>query len=753
MNNNFYSRKDGSNKEILINHLNRTSELCEIFASEFNNDKIGKLLGNLHDVGKATKKFQEVLNGKRVKVDHAIVGSIFLANIRISKLRKIEKILAIIIAAHHSELYFQVDCSIPKDFTQPIYTNDNGKECSIENEQEFKNIQNYIIKNKLVFALTDNDYFDLNNMTEDELMFYIRMLYSCLVDADYTASAEFKNSNYLIESTGEDLNPLKLFQNLLDYRDNIIKNSSANLEMNNLRNLVFEDCIRVGKESTNLYTLSAPTGTAKTLALLGFALQNAIHNNKKRIIIVLPYLSIIEQNTKIYKEICGDNIVLEDDSSTEYTEKTKIYSERWSSPIIITTSVKFFETLFKSKSTDCRRLHNIANSVIVFDEAHSLSSEILDCTLKVINELPKHYNSTVLFSSATPLNYNCRKNINWNPVEIIKDVKFLYLTYSKIKKLQVNWDIDTLKTYKDLCNETFEDSTIYMFNTKKQALNMYNTLTSHYDESCCFLISTNLCSQHKLDVINEIRTKLKNKELCKISSTQCIEAGVDISTTQMFRMLSPYQSIIQASGRCVRDCNEQGFLTIFDLDDSILNKNESKFPPGEYKNSVLQVKLLLKNHNNYLNINDIDLLNEYSLLLYNTVTSSKDKLSLTKAIEDKDFKKVDEEYQLINSKSLSVIVPYSKTKNEYFIIKDKLEKNSFDNKMCLTKQDMKFCRKFVVNISNYEDKKNIETLCQRLYFRINNDLYATNWFILDDTLPYYDEKIGLNFDTKLNLII
>lgn len=743
----YYARKNGNDKEDLIHHLIRTGELCEEFASKFNNGKAGKILGLNHDLGKHTLKFLDVLNGKRNKVDHAIIGAWIVSNFG-----NMNSFLGEIIAAHHSELRHGTDACLKGpitnnqlDFNKDFHTNDKNKEMSVSSQQEFMDILNYVKQNNIETQVAKDEIFDVVNMTNNRKMFYTRMLYSCLVDADYCASAEFENPNYLKETTGDFIPFETIEQNLINYRNNIIKNSTANPKMNDLRNQVFENCSEIGKKGTDVYTLTAPTGTAKTLALLEFALQNAIHNKKERIIIVLPQLSIINQNVKIYKEICGENIVLEDDSNVEFTEKTRVYSERWSSQIIVTTSVKFFETLFKAKSTQCRKLHHVSNAEIIFDEAHTLPSNLLGYTLEIIHELSERYNTTVLFSTASPLNFNYRKDIDWNPIEVIQDVNKLYKDYAMLKNLKIKYNLSPV-TYSELCSFITQNNACFIFNTKKQATHMYNKLILEYGEENCYLITTSLCSQHRLDLISEITMKLKSNQRVFVSATQCIEIGVDLDFIQVFKHLSPLPSIIQSAGRNDRNCHGNGEFVVFIIYDEELIGDGKNYPGEEYLNSAMKVKMMLEKHEEFLDLNDLSILDEYSRIIYNTITSEKDKKELRDAIDEQNYHNTSEEYKLIQNNSVSVIVPYKNTINEYRKIKNEIDKNDG----CVTKNIMKHCQKFTVN--SY-DKKNVERYCEQLYVMINGNKEPVNYFLVDENTNIYDDNFGLNFEDITAFVI
>lgn len=237
-----------------------------------------------------------------------------------------------------------------------------------------------------------------------ETMLYSRMLLSCLVDADYSVSAWEDDKTYFETTQSPELDTDECLNKLYQFRDRLREHSAANADVDDIRNQVFEICGDCGAhQSSGLFTVTAPTGTGKTLALLHFALRHAKATNKRRIIIVLPFLTLIEQNAKVYEEIMPS--VLEDHSQSRLCEEMREFASKWNMPFIITTSVKFFESLFANKPTDCRKLHNLAQSVVVFDEAQSLPPHLIGATLKAVNELCRRYQMTMVFSTATQPNF------------------------------------------------------------------------------------------------------------------------------------------------------------------------------------------------------------------------------------------------------------------------------------------------------------------------------------------------------------
>jgi CRISPR-associated endonuclease/helicase Cas3 len=643
--------------------------------------------------------------------------------------------------AHHSNLDIFNSFNLPKDFNQ---FSTNNKEYSPKNIEEVKEIIKFVKDKKLSFPLENGDFFDISQFNNNEKMFYIRMLFSCLVDADYCSSALFSDKDYLSKTTGIELKPKKLFNSLNKYRNNLIINSSKSI-INDLRNKVFNDCVLSANKKPSFFTLSAPTGTAKTLAMLAFALKHAEIYNKKRIIFVVPYLSIIEQNIEIYKEICGEDYILEDDSQVEYDDITREYSQRWSSPIIFTTSVKLFETLFKSKSTDCRRLHSLANSIIVFDESHTLSGDFLNCSLEVLNLLVKNFNTTVVLSSATQPAYNSRKNLKIETTEIIDNPTKLYNDYSKSRKININFNLDKEQTLENIVDKmTLEKQTITIVNTRKTGLELFNLLVEKNNEEDCFYLSTNLCSKHKLDMIEEIKEKLKNGLPCKVVATQCIEAGVDLDFENLRRELGPYDSIVQGGGRCNRNGKTVGNIEIFKLKNPI-------FPTGKYYYNASQCVVQLYNKYKNIDINNLEIMEEYFKLLYGTITCEHDKKEILEDIKTLDFKKMSKDYKLIDNNQITVIVPYNKDIKNYKNIRDEIYRSNYNGCYHINKKIMKKSRKITVNSFDF---KNINNNCIPLYFNVNGEDILSNWYLIsDEKTSFYDNKVGLNFDNDTSLFL
>lgn len=741
----FYSRKNGNNKELLSEHSKQVSALCGSYVSDFAKKEIGEFLGIVHDSGKMTQNFQNVLFGTETNINHAIIGGIWPSQEKsFSTIMKTDAetmdFLSDVVVSHHSSLKrYGDDKEIPSDWSCPIY----GKKYSVSNDSEYINIckqyGNLFVKGK--FAPIDYTIKDASFDNEANEMLYQRMLLSCLVDADYSSSAMFYDKNYL-QNTEKHLSFSKHLQKLNNFREKLIFQSDSQNTINQIRQSVYEDCsnIQILNDSGGLFSLTAPTSSGKTLAMIKFALQQAIRYDKKRIFCVLPYLSITSQSASIYKDIFGEEFVLEDDSQSElYSQKERELVNRWTTDFIVTTSVKFLEAFFKNNASDLRKLHNIMNSVIIIDEYQSIPPHLLQTTTNILRELANRYGCIVLFASATPPNYSFRKGIEWwdkEVKEVISDVDSIFEKYSKNKKLNIHWCLDKKETHDAIAKKisTMENVAV-ICNTKKSAKKTYKKLLQYKNQDECFLLSSDLCNKHKLEIIEEITKRQELGLPLFVVSTQCIEAGVDISFDFMYRELAPLHSIVQAGGRCDRHCNGNGHLFIFCFE-------EESNPDISYKNAKKQTQILFSELKNGIDISDLSALAEYYKKLYTLNHFSKDKTELLNAIKSFDFDEVCKQFRVIEDKDqIHIIVPHD-TEMKLFnrILSDFEENGATDIK------NLKKLQKITVN--SYDE--NLKDICKPLLFSTKRNPEGIDfgfYILLPNTLGVqYDKKLGLNIE-------
>ena len=629
-------------QETVMEHSQKVAALAKEYGEPIGLGVLTWLAGQLHDFGKYTQAFQDVLKGLRTGVDHAIGGACLLEAWYHGSLGSRPVIEAV--NGHHdglveydairSELYAIAD-------ENETACGNGGKTPSIRSGEELAK----------AFAAFRRDFLDFRPpkslpvppAAELASMLYARMLFSCLVDADYTASAMNDDSAYLDHAEDDRFDPQALLEKLYAYRNDIKRKSTADETLNAYRDQVFEQCGNMGDASEGLFTLTAPTGTGKTLALLHFALRHCLKHGKKRIIIVLPFLTLAEQSAETYAKIIPNLLI--DHSQSDLPEGARELAARWSAPVIITTSVRFFEALFSNRPTACRKLHHIANSVVLFDEAQSLPANLTSATLRMVNELCDRYHTTMVFSTATQPDFAARKDLNWTPREILPEYKELF---TALRRVDVEWRIEKETPLETIAAEMAPcESVCVIVNLRRHARRIASELLGLCPEETVFFLTTDLCPAHRSRQIETIRRRLEEGLPCRVVATQCVEAGVDLDFQTMYRALAPLEAIIQAAGRCNRNGRDRmGRMIVFRPEDSRM-----PYPDDWYNNAAVTVREM----GPPFSIHDPERIREYYRRLFD---GAADKPELRKAIEPRSFARTAAEYKLIANTGAQVIVPY-----------------------------------------------------------------------------------------------
>jgi len=729
----FYARPG----QLLYQHLVNVSKMAAEYAKSFGCEDVAAFCGLIHDFGKYSESFQKVLNNEMHGVDHASAGAL-LSRVCYGRTNQIGRV----IWAHHASLEHFIDGYLRESISnaEAIPPHKGKTTYAINSEEKFKAAL-AVWKREVgidnIAALKTNlpSFKDRRNPALSEMLFN-RFLLSCLVDADYSDAAKVDNPDYKEQYESVQLSPETLLNRLLIYVSEIKKKSTDSHDINQLRDMVFSNCMEAASLKPGLYTLTAPTGLGKTLAMLAFALKHAKEHKKRRIIFVLPYLSIIEQNADIYRLICPE--LLEDHSQCDLNDNEREYTERYDAPIIVTTSVKFFESFFKSKAPDCRKLHNITNSIIMFDEAQSLPSGLISTTLQTIEELCEYYKCTVVFSTATQPAFEFRENVSWKPVEIIKNPSYLY---ERTKRCAYGWRINRPTSLNQIALEMSEENNCCaIVNTKKQASELYDSLIQICDPLDCFYITTDLCPDHRRNVLKEIKTRQSVGRKCLVVSTQCIEAGVDISFDCMYRALSPLSSIIQSAGRVNRGgIKHKGKFIVF------LPDTKRLYPDPSYENASVAVLTLLSRYGEHIDLNDLDVVCEYYEILFRDGRHNHDNPNLTKAIAEFDYAAVEKAYRLIENNGVNVIVPYKSRLDLFYEIREEGLERGITNAL------MKKAAPIVVNTY---DEDRVKDLCIRLYYPVNKRRHVpekSNWYITDEVVGLYEDVKGLNLSNSKDI--
>ena len=540
-----------SDKAVQTNdeHQRGVARLASSFASEFGMADVGHLLGLLHDKGKeqvAWQKYIQGVTGYNPKYantkngpNHAYIGA-HIAQILYPQL---SPLIAQPIAGHHRGLYDYCEYieetkkDIPKDVLIP-----ESQSCAMPR---------------------------LHNLKSYDLHHLVRILFSCLVDADSLDTEEFMNPEQAslrgVHTTMEEL-----LCKLEEYLSQL-KEKSEDTKVNRIRNYVQEQCIRESQGKMGFYSLTVPTGGGKTLASVLWALNHAVKNHLHRIIIAIPYTSIIVQTAATLKAIFGEENVLEHHSNVntdniknwEQRERMQLATENWDYPIIVTTNVQLFESLFSNKRSDCRKLHNVVKSVVILDEVQTLPMDFYKPIVHTLDTLCRIFGVSVLFTTAslpvlTGRIEGSNPNVGFEALASVHEIISAEAKlHDKLRRVELKID-ETPKSYDEIATELAKHQRVLcIVNTRRDAKELYERLPK---EGICLHLSRMMCPTHVATTIQQIKRVLREKNDCpiRVISTQLVEAGVDIDFPVVYRQQAGLDSILQAAGRC----NREGIQTI-----------------------------------------------------------------------------------------------------------------------------------------------------------------------------------------------
>ena len=550
----------------LETHSSHVGTLASKFAAEFGCGDIAYILGLLHDKGKEQTEWQKYIQGvtgynkeyANIKQGpkHAYVGAAIAQKLYPC----IAPLIAQPIAGHHRGLY---------DFCDYIE----------KTKQE-------IPKDVTIGGTISYQPPKLQNLKPSDLHHFVRMLFSCLVDADSLDTEKFMNSEQA-KLRGCHTSMSELLKMLESYMQEL-KATAPDTEVNSIRNYVQEQCIKESQSESGFYSLTVPTGGGKTLSSLLWAIHHAVKNELHRIIIAIPYTSIIVQTAAILKKIFGEDNVLEHHSNInpetinnmEMRERWQLATENWDYPIIVTTNVQFFESLFSNKRSDCRKLHNIVKSVIILDEVQTLPLEFYKPIVHTLDTLQRSFGSSVLFTTASqPILCGRIEGTNSKAsFDALLSVKEIIPTeaqlHDKLRRVELQF-MEGAKNYDEIAEELRKHQKVLcIVNTRRDAKELYERLPK---EGICLHLSRMMCPAHVSATIQRIKEVLQAP--CdlpiRVIATQLIEAGVDIDFPVVFRQEAGLDSILQAAGRCNRE-GKHGICTTFVFS---LGK-EHPLPPG-----------------------------------------------------------------------------------------------------------------------------------------------------------------------------
>lgn len=537
-------------------HCEGVAMLAEKFADTFNMGAWGRMLGLLHDRGKERTAFQQHIKRESGYSPEQIVSSdyqhAYIGAVVAKDSTKYAPLLAPQIAGHHRGLYDYTELGTCLQQAIPSEVNEDLPDITLSVDAIMG------IKPKEIHHLT-------------------RMLFSCLVDADYLDTERFMSpNNFALRGCKKRITELyPLLQAFLDK----LNANAINSDVNRIRREVQDNCMAKSKNEKGFYSLTVPTGGGKTLSSMLWAMQHAIHHRLERIIIAIPYTSIIVQTAAVLKRIFGEENVLEHHSNTD-PEKTKdenlrhkmqLSVENWDYPIIVTTNVQLFESMYSNKPSTCRRLHNICNSVIILDEVQTLPTDFLQPIVDSLQTYSKIFGVSVLFTTASQpvlsgLIEGCNPRARFmgidNIQEIIPDGSCLH---DKLRRVELNID-NAGKTYDEIASQLIQhDRVLCIVNTRRDAREIYNRLPQ---DGITLHISRMMCPDHVRSTIEHVKHALADNSntVIRVIATQLIEAGVDIDFPVVYRQESGLDSVLQAAGRCNREGRmDKGTTHVFSL--------------------------------------------------------------------------------------------------------------------------------------------------------------------------------------------
>ncbi len=678
-----HSENGNGEEQTIKQHSEGVADIMKSFALTDEYADIYAYCGLLHDVGKYSEGFQRYIRAGGEKEPHAKWGAYMAKNDRLIN-------IAFSVFGHHMGLPNRD--TMFETFIQ--CENEKGK---------WLEIQRSLRNDGMCIPPCDNAPFNrIDGNTAKEL--FVRMLYSSLVDADsLDTERHFQEEQY-------NARPRLILDvdALLDALNYKLSSFSHNSPLNGLRTEVRLYAQSLAEEPQGCFSMTLPTGMGKTLCSLNWALHHAkVHSNIKRIVIVLPFLSIIDQTAKELKSIFKDHdVILEHHSNVIYEGKEseeeyyckdpkQLATENWDYPIVVTTTVQFFESLFSNQRSKCRKLHNLQDSIVIFDEIQTLPVHLAECTMKMLNDMLHLCRCSILFCTATQPNFQTRSDFKGidHIVPLVENPMAIFAATKRVEYYPIaDYEVQSIDSIaQKVCEE--KESVLIVCNTKKKAKALFDSIKEKGNMQVLHL-STNMCQKHRMVVVDKVKGKLKNGEKLILCSTQLIEAGVDMDFPIVFRELAPLESIIQSAGRCNREGKlEKGKVFLFQLE-------EKGQPSAEYKTFTQFAQLCY--HNNENRLTDADFYAEYYtdiVKLYapeDTITPKREKLM---------FQDVADIYHIIDSSATSLFV-YRYNEESLQLYKE------ITGKEYLSRKDYQQIAQYCVQVYNKFERDNSDKIAE-----------------------------------------
>lgn len=712
-----HSANRGGRCEPMVEHVRPVTERATVFASAFGAHAEAQGAGLLHDLGKYSERFAARLRDEESGVDHWTVGGEAAVALYAPADAKYVKAnvnaVQAVIRGHHIGL------------ATPTYRFEKGnvarqkalRECAtwaaqlgVPGDPPPDALLRRLVADGFTIppTLPRKDEHRFDDCCNVAGMLDVRMLFSCVVDADYLETEAHFAGDATVHRRprhdGPSLDPVAALARVEGHVTKLAKNEGrAKPDVLTVRRDLLSDCLAAASGDRGLYTLTAPTGAGKTMAMLAFALRHAEqHKELRRVVVVIPFLTIIEQTAgdyrRLFEKAFGGEFVLEDhsqagngsrDANKKESEaaarsraarerRLRLLAENHDAPVVLCTSVQLLESMFAHRPRPCRKLHRLAKSVLLFDEVQTLPPALAVPTLAAVSRLVERYGCTAVFATATQPAFDhlhgkvvpeCKSG--WQPCEIVRDVPAMFAIASR--RTRVDWRLEVPTPWQTIADEMAgAKSGLCVVNLKRHARRLVELLEQHdgVQAGDLFHLSTSLCPAHRQRVLGDVKSRLNARRPCLLVSTQCIEAGVDISFVNPpaggpprgWRALAPLEAVAQTAGRINRggESDLAGIVTVFEPvkgdDDHVL------YPPGYgyaadfCKTFVNGCKL--RGEDVAALIHRPDLLKHYFRSFYDLTGRAKPKPQLMRALREWDFEAVAREYRLIAQDTARVLVPY-----------------------------------------------------------------------------------------------
>lgn len=733
-------RQDGSpdfeRSQPLSDHLLGVGQKAASFGQGFGAADEARLAGWLHDMGKFREEFQRYLRQERdggVDTHHAVYGAALA-------FARDWPGCAFAAAGHHAGLH---------DLNQlQALVSDPKYDAAARLPKLEAQLANAV--GKLPSSLSCQPFLHEKPLA---LELYVRMVFSCLVDADFLDTEK--------DATKRARQTVRLADMVEQLLNRVLAERSSKPtegQVNRVRHAIFEQCLRKGEQHPGFFSLTVPTGGGKTLSSMAFALAHAKRWNLEHVIVVIPYLSIIEQNAAEYRRVLdpdGLGLVVENHSAVPVAEGAErrerppleLACENWDAPVIVTTSVQFIESLFASLPSRCRKLHNIARSVVILDEVQTLPSHLLSPLLSVIRELMENYGVSFLFMTATQPAFRhhgvtLAEGFKAGEVcEITQDTGSLFKVLQRVdyeREGELGWDALAQRM-------AALPQVLCVVNVRKHAFSLWEALQGAVpteEKDSIFHLSSSMCAEHRLKHLGEIkdpregsiRHRLKHRMPCRVVATQVVEAGVDVDFPVVFRALGPLDSIVQAGGRCNREgrlVDTQGKPVRGKV--IMFSPQDPSMPSGVYRTATEKTVGFLDPLDS-LPANP-EIFARYFSQLFQIVPTDHSRQRETTIQEDRQnlrFREVSSKAKVIRDDGVPVVVPYRKGKE---VIEAMRTRVPIPGRPRFDRQDLRSLQRFMVNVRT----RDFQML--QHYGMVSPLLYNLELYVLEEGC--YHEHLGL----------